>query len=588
MESAMSTNHNHFDAHLFDSLVEQIETAVQTSGGLSNASTWVEKNTRDPVNTHKPWSFKHHEYQRAILDDTSAQVVVRKTTQCGLSELSLRLALAIVSKFSGINVIYVLPTANFASRFAMNRFDPVIQASPKLQAQVSKEVNSNQMKRFGNSHLHIGGANTEGSAISIPARSIIIDELSFCDPKILSIYMSRLGHTASVDRLIRKFSSPLFPHADISLEYEKGDQKSYWIYHDGPTGCSSWIPSDILDLLTVPGFDSHLSELCVADLDSPRVKGGEAYFKCPSCGGVITKENLCDPSRRAWVAKYPSSGREVSSYDAGPLVLPSIRTPQALLSDLRGYGNTQRWMQFSLGVPCESSSDTILGSAIENSFVLQPQSPRANTVSNGLIGTDVGIVSHSSYGVLTDGKLHVLWMETLRQDENNNTFNVLKERFSQYKCIQLVVDSGPDISLVQMLKGNLPFNRAVPAYFVRSNGSKSSIYDFDEDEGVLKVRRNGALDLFVSDFNAGKILLPRGLSCEAEIRAHLPTMKRISTPDGTGEDAVKWVASNPATHFFFSLLYLWLAAKLVQESRRVMLPTGFPSLISKVRLKSAA
>jgi len=86
----MPTHRRHFDKDLFAGLLDQVETAVTSAGGLRNAAEWICKNTRDPGNVNLKFSLRGHEYQRAILNDTSPYVAIRKATQIGASELSIR------------------------------------------------------------------------------------------------------------------------------------------------------------------------------------------------------------------------------------------------------------------------------------------------------------------------------------------------------------------------------------------------------------------------------------------------------------------------------------------------------------------
>lgn len=575
----------HLDTNLFEALIEQVETAVQVSGGLTNADRWIEANTRDPLNPYKNWSFAGHEWQRQVVNDTAPEVALRKATQIGASEVSLRLALAIVSKFAGISAIYTLPTIRFAQKFAMSRVDPVIKNSPKLSTLLSKEVSSNELKQIGNSFLYFGGCNSENSAISVPARALIIDELAFSQPGVVSIFASRLGHVPEHLRIIRKFSSPLYPHSDISAEFERGDQKSYWVYH---TVCGQWVDTDVLELLKIPGFDQDVTELTLSDMDHRKVKPNEAFFQCPSCGHPISQANLVEPQYRAWVAKHPS--REISSYDAGPLVLPQVRTPKALLNDLRRYKKTQTWIQFALGRPCESAGDTLLQAAIDRAFVINPVPPRSGGLTGGLIGVDVGKTSHAVYGKVVDEVLHVVYAETLRQDEDNATALTLQERFKQYVCRLLVVDAGPDITLAKTLQGLLPYNRALPCYFVRGRGKAAvGFYEIDEVEGVVKVHRTRAFDEFVGEFNRGKIRIARGLAVEPELRAHLTKLKRVMDYDQSGEEVAHWVSPDPENHFWLALFYLWLASKISGDELRIVLPgvgLSGAGLVRKVRVGS--
>ena len=575
----------HIDPELWDALSEQVETAIITGGGLHNAATWISKNTRDPRNSAKPFSFKGHEYQISILNDAHPYVAVRKSTQIGLSELSVRLALAISAKFSNISTIYVLPSIRFAQKFSMARCDPLIEASPRLKALADRDVSSNELKKIGSSFLYFTGAAQNSSAISIPARALLIDEYAFADPKVISVFTSRLSHQEEHEKIVRFFSSPLHPHADISALVEQGTLNEYMVYHEA---CGQWVTVSPLENLVLPGFNDHISTIQVADLDDRRVNLDLAFVQCGHCHNPISLANLADPTRRAWVARHP--GREMASYEAGPFVLPQLRTPTILLRDLRLYRNTQRWINYSLGQPSESASDMITQSALDRCFTTIQQSPISHSVSGAVIGCDVGKVSHVAIGKQVGGVLNVLWLETVRQTDDNATGNLLVERFYSYHAVQAILDAAPDFSVVKSTIGRLPYNQVWGAYFVRGRGkSNLETWELDEKEGVIKIGRTRALDEFVEAFNKGLIKLPAGMSFENDIRQHLQRLKRITNLDAVGEETAQWVSSDSSDHWFFAILYCFIASKLVEESRTGVVPgMDLSRLVGRVRLKQAA
>lgn len=569
------------DHNVWTSLYEQLETAIVAGGGMGNISQWISTNTRDPRNAAKPFSFEGHEYQIGILNDTHPTLAIRKATQVGASEMSVRLALAVCAKFPNISAIYVLPSIRFAQKFSMARADTVIEASPRLKAMADRAVFSNELKKIGSSFLYFGGAADKSSAISIPSRALFIDEVAFADPKIISTYVSRLGHQEEHERIVRYFSSPLHPHADISALYEQGTQNEYFAYHDP---CGTWVPVRVLDHLVLPGFNDHLTVLDYADLDNPKYRVDQAYIKCDHCHAPFSLENLCDPIRRAWVPAYPD--REMASYDAGPLVLPQYRTPQNLLRDLKLYKSTARWVQYSLGQGFESSSDMVLASTLDRAFVVPPVSPRTGGIYGACLGVDVGKTSHVAIGRKVGQALEIVWMETVRQDENNATGRTLVDRYRQYGCLSGVIDAAPDISTPRWVAGQLPYNQVWGCYFIRGRGkSDLRAWAVDEREGVVKVSRTRALDDFVEKMNKGLIKLPAGLGAEEEIRAHMQRLKRVINYDTAGEESAQWIASDPETHWFFAVFYAWLASEMLEESG-VGIPPGLAlgNLVSKVRL----
>lgn len=573
-----------FDPALFDVLIDQTESAASVGGGLSRVSHWIERNTRAPDNPNRDFSFYQHEFQRAILNDSHPYVAIRKGSQLGLTEVSLRLALAICAKFSGIAVLYVMPSNQAAQKLSMSRVDPIIDNSPRLKALSTRDVSSNALKKIGSSFLYFSGAAANTSAISIPARSLIIDEFAFADPTVVSVFTSRLGHQKETEKVVRYFSSPLHPSSDISALYEQGTMNQYMVYH---RACATWVTVNALEDIKIPGFDDHLSQIVHGDLDNKRYRIDDAFLLCNHCHEPISQENMCDADCRAWVPTWPD--RSMASYDAGPLVLPHLRTPQVLLKELRLYRSTTRWIQYSIGLPSESDSEMILQGPMDRAFVIPQVSQHVGGVHGAVIGMDVGKVSHIAAGKAigngSDRTFDVFYLGTVRQDSDNVTVATVADLYQKFGAVQAVVDAMPDFTLVRTLQGLLPYNAVYGCYFVRGRG-KANLASWErvDADGAVKVARTRALDEFVSAFNRGKIRLPLGLRFEEDVKRHLQRMKRINNFDNVGEEQSSWVATDPETHFFFAIFYAWLAAEMSQSSTSILPGLHLGNLIAKVKM----
>jgi hypothetical protein len=568
-----------YDLELLSSLIDRAEVAISTAGGRQNLPRWIIENTRAPTNPLKNWSFRGHEFQIGILEDQNPNNSIQKCAQVGISELMVRMLLALAAKLTGEHLLLVLPTSAFSSKFVASRIDPVIQASPRLKSLVSKKVDSNEIKAIGQSFIHIGGAQNENQAISVPGRALFIDEKSFCDPDTLSVYQSRLEHQREEDRIQVSYSTPLYPGSGISEDFDAGSQKLYLCYHDA---CGSWVEVDSAKHIVLPGFDKPLTELTLLDLRSGLLNPDHAWVKCEHCGQPISIENLADPTRRAWVPKYPD--RSASSFHIDPLAAPLVRPPAAVIRSLYHYKRTDRWVQFAIGQPFESADGTITQSALDNCFTITPQSPGTSGIQNAVAGMDQGKTAYIVNGKAVNGVLEIFNVETLKQDGENGQAETYLSRFKAYCSVRGVIDAGPDSSLVKYVQNRTQYNATWGCYFVRSARKASlDLFELDEDDGMVKAHRTGAIDAFVKAFNQGKIKLPKGLRDEEEIRRHLLEPKRIVVPDAVGEEQASWV-SKSADHFFFSLLYCWLANQMVEEMpSTIYLPPS--RLVSSVRMK---
>ena len=70
------------------------------------------------------FDFSGHEYQRKILEDKSQNIVILKSAQIGISEMSARWALARAVLVQGCSTIYTLPAPPSPQTFIKTRISP--------------------------------------------------------------------------------------------------------------------------------------------------------------------------------------------------------------------------------------------------------------------------------------------------------------------------------------------------------------------------------------------------------------------------------------------------------------------------------
>ena len=92
---------------IFKHHLERVRSQTLDKFTLDKIPGWIETHTT--VGLDK-FSFDRHEYQETILRDTSQEIVVIKCSQIGMTEASIRLALALCSVVQNYKLIYTLPT----------------------------------------------------------------------------------------------------------------------------------------------------------------------------------------------------------------------------------------------------------------------------------------------------------------------------------------------------------------------------------------------------------------------------------------------------------------------------------------------
>lgn len=573
----------HIDLALFETLVERIEVAATTSGGTANLAGWITKNTSHPLHPRQPFSFAEHEFQLGLIGVQRPRTYIRKASQLGVSEVMVRAVMALLAKCSGRHAIYTLPSAQFARKFAPSRFDPVVAASERLKRLVDRELNNNEVKKFGASYLYISGAEKESQSISTPASMLFIDELAYSNQEVIGTYNSRLGHLKEGEEIVFGFSTPLLPGSDIDAKFDSGTQKVYMCYH---RGCGHWVEVDPLRHLRVPGLPVPLDQFQKEDL--LRIDPDAAYLECEHCQRPIPLSDLADPACRAWVPRYP--GRYTDSFDANFLVLPAIKTPAKILRDRANYRSSSKWLNFAVGVPADSADARITDAALERAYQgegISPEQAERARFSTVVLGQDVGKIAHHAIGRKVSGALEIIHLETIRQTEDDAQACRYVANFGAYRARKGVVDAGPEFTTVKKIQARTPWQAVWGCYFQRGKGkSDLRFFELKEDDhgdNIVMTQRTKAMNLFVGEFNSGRIILPRSWHDDVTLRQHLGNMSRVTEFDNEGEEKERWVSTGP-DHYFFAIFYAWLASEMLDAAPATTLPASL-GLASTVKMK---
>jgi hypothetical protein len=572
---------------LFNNLTDQLESAVSASGGRKGLRRWIEKNISHPLKTNQRWSWKNHEYQCGIVEDQHPWVATQKAAQTGVSELSLNMALGLCAVLPNANLIYSLQTSNFAKKFATTRFGAAINRSKKVKALLNREVDSTELKQISSSFLHITGAQAESNAISVPAMALINDEISFCSPGVIGALMSRLEHLDEKDKTLIQFSTPLYGNMGISAIFDKGTQHHYMVYHDG---CGKWVAVSPLVDIVIPGFDKQIKDLVKSDLSDNKLNIDGSYVKCPSCGNAITRQNLANSTRRAWVPKFQERVGQIGlphTYQVTPLDVAGIKGVPQVIRSLDMYGSTSKFIQYGLGYPYDSSEGMILPSSIDRAFCGKEVRPESSeSVYGAAFGMDVGKTCHLSFAKRVGNTYEFFWFEKALIDGDGSMLDRIKDRWFRFGVLKGISDHGPDIQMIKNLKEFLPVGGFYSGYFTRGGGRRLDAYEEKETDATVAISRTRMLDEFVSDFNKGNIVLPRNTLHKKEISDHLQNMKRVAHLNSTGEEQAVWIATSPQTHYFMSMVYCYTAMQMLQNDSQLIVMPSSGGLIGTARVGS--
>lgn len=528
--------------------LERLQTAVLKKYTAAMVSKWLTAHT---TYGSEPYSYVDHEFQENILNDTSRETNTQKCSQIGISEVSLRKALALTNMIQNYKIGYTLPTAKFAGTFTKTRVDPVIEGSKTLKGAIHKTNDNNEVKQFGDSMLYFRGAASSNAPISIPLDHLIHDEFDFSDQEVLGQYFSRLTH--SKWKKIDRFSTPTLPNFGIN-KFFRESRRHYMMAKC--CHCNHWFIPDYYKHVKIPGFLKDLREIDKSTLT--RIKWGEAQVHCPSCGKVPSLQ----PEYREIVCENPDEGYVASGHQVSPFDAPNIITAAFLVEASTKYDRIQDFINFNLGLPAEDSEATLTREDFLQVFLQVV----ASTSVTYVMGVDVGNIYHFVVAAIDAyGDMLVVHTEKLGMGHAKEKYRELRRRF-QVVCT--VIDSGPHAETVMSLQDEDP--NCFASVYMRSKSvvthtvvnKKEEVEEGKDFVRQVNVNRNRAFDGYMAFIRENHLRIVDS-DLKEEIIQHHTSMKRVKVFENeSGEMAYSWQKSDGVDHFHHAFLYCWIAGKI--------------------------
>ena len=534
---------------IFKNHLIRLRAGASQATALDEVSRWITENT---FLAGRHYSYKHHEYQPRILDSTAREVVVRKCSQVGISELAVRKALALCGMIKNFTTIYTLPTAAFASILAKTRVNPVINESPYLSAQITG-TDSIEVKQFDTSFLYLKGAASSNAPISIPADFLIHDELDFSDPFVISQYQSRLTHSAYKMKL--KLSTPTLPGKGIDHEFQRSRRHFNFVKCDH---CGHRFIPHYYEHVRIPHYRGELMDINKKTLHTLQYE--DAYVACPHCG---KKPNL-GPAHREWVCENPDDNHIAEGFQVSPFDAPNVIPPSYLIEASTAYTNVAEFVNFNLGLPFFSresilSPDEVRGTIIPNKF---------EGSGFHVMGVDLGKTCHIVVAkCFFDGAMQVVRIETVSLGNLRTRYHQLR---AEFRVRSSVIDSLPYTDLVLGLQAqdqNLwacvyTQSKGVHLYTIREKPDEENVEKGTQRQ--LNVARDRAFDSLMDFVRSGDF---SKVSCplDDDFVEHCTDMRRMRDWNLRMQAMeFKWVKSEDGNdHFWFALQFAYLAKFII-------------------------
>lgn len=537
--------------HTVEQHIARIRAATVNRMGRKDLARWIEKNT---FMNGKPYSFKHHEWQERVLEEQAPDIVMMKSAQLGASELSLRMAAALIMVMPApFSIGYVFPSASFSTSYAKTRFNPIIEGSPALKSAVNAaDIDNAEVKSFGpNKQLLFRGASSTTAGLSASLDAVFWDEYSFMDQEVASNYVSRTIH--SPHKIHIKLSTPTFPGDPIATAFAASKRwRNFCKCHH----CGHFFYPSYYEHCRIPGFDGHLDEITSDNLHKYDYQASALH--CPSCEQVPD----LSPAHREWVCENPGDNYAAVGFQLSPFDVPAVVTVPYLVKVSTSYSSKSRFRNFNLGMAAEDSESGITEEDLNKAAVEGLSTP----FNTHVMGIDLGLQSHFMVGSLdSEGRLGVVHYERVPLGRFRERYWALKNEF---RVTIVVSDIQPYSDLIQSLSHE-DYNLYGASYVTRNGLELFDVKtrEADPDSALLGVRqvhvnRNSAFDSLLADFRDQKVWIRKMGDWEV-LKAHLQDMKRASATLRNGEFTSQWQKSSKGNdHYHHSLLYLSVAAKM--------------------------
>lgn len=525
---------------------DRLERRFSKAYAEQSTLDWVKANT---TLNGAPFSTKGYEFQDAIINDWHPNLDVMKISQCGLTEVQLRKALAFLVRNPRTRLIFTIPSVELHRALAQTRLKPILERDKVFNLeQDAKAVRSMDIVQLGESFLYPSTVTEEG-ATSKPADVVFNDEIDLSNPQWLSLFTSRMQN--SNWKINQRFSTPTFAGLGIDAGYKASDQRRYMIRCEA---CGHWQwPEFNTSFCHFPDLPSHVEDLLeLTEEDTAGMDLAKAQVVCEKCHTSLSPE-----ASREWVAAFP--GRvNARGYWISPFSTTRITLADIVLSlgkykkreFLRGFHNTV------LGQTYEDAQSRIPENAIK--AALEKGSPNTSELPTDralAVGIDMGLTVHMVIGNTQGTEIYL--MEQLPVEK-------LAERLAgldaKHKIACGVIDRQPYTPDSYAIRDKTN-NRVMPARYATASGS---VLTFKNDEygrlAYVDLPRTEALDRVRTKFCNYELTL-NGYSYQKQVVIeHLRDMVRDESP----EQMATWKKVTGVDHYFHAIAY-WLAAPAIRE-----------------------
>lgn len=491
-----------------------------------------------------------------IYKDLAMVIVVRKSSQCGITEFAIVDMINMAKR--GYSGLYILPTDQWRSTFVPNRIDRCFEETREYRIHSNigrKDADSKSMKTFYGRNWKFVGSKQRNNFFEFPAEAIIIDEFDLCDHSNLIYALDRLG--AAENPQIRKFGNPTISGTGIDKVYDDSDAKIWQIKCDH---CNEWQELDWFVNFVDQEDNGDWKLRCPDSIHAEKTGGVDASPVCVRCNKPINRL-----AQGSWIAQHPDN--EVSGYAISKLFADCRNMP--VINDLfvewvNAQGNPtalQRFYNNILGVAFTADGSHFTDTMFDN--LCDPNYTLPVTVEDvAVIGVDTGTNLHYHIVKTKDGKEITVAAGHVKGGDYDTLDLICKEN----KVFNGVIDSQGDLNATRN------FVRAHPGWYMCSYSKSAEDIKNDMlvsyDKHTVRVNRTESIDNMFAFHLEKRAVYPKGWryldngdflkQMLAPTRIYLePPVSQIGAPG-----RYVWDEGSKADHHFHARNYCHIAARM--------------------------
>jgi hypothetical protein len=516
--------------------------------GKKGTVSFVEWAMRVPTLKLGKLDFDLFPFQRemySVFGSGVKDVVVRKGTQVGASELMVRWALY-QADVHGRTGMYVFPTSGDVYDWGDTRIAPLLERAPLIER--VGEPSNKGLRHIGPGFVFFRGSESKRKLDSVDADVLALDEYDTLNQRNIPDAERRLSGQLSAG-LIRRVGVPSLPEYGISEQFDASDRR-LWLVRCTDPYCK--------------GFRGRDREQGDTLLVTPDKKGGwqvidfwrnvkweeklggrvivNAHRVCENCGGPL------DVRKGQWVVQQPES--PVPGFHISALIAPNADLNLIVRNSRKQTPyEVEVFYNKDLGMPYVSKTARLSAEEIkaaQREFQLVSGFAGVGVVTMGVdVASERALNVRISLHFADDNMKRALWIGEVEDDDHGAAFDQLALLMDRYRVSMCAIDSLPETRMARAFQAKFPGR----VYLVKPTGGAKLPFNVDDSMGDVSIDRTMLLDATVELIRSQRNLLPAVLP-EGYVPHLTANVRRVIRDEEKAKVTVRWEPTRPDDYAF--------------------------------------